>query len=478
MPIQFDIPQEEKAVIKVIGVGGGGSNAVTHMFQQGIVGVEYAITNTDRQALEASPVPTKIALGPELTDGRGAGSKPEIGRQACIESVDKVKDFLQDTKMVFVTAGLGGGTGTGAAPVIAKAAQETGVLTVGIVTLPFSFEGRRRAKQALSGLEELRKYVDSLLVISNDKLREMHGNLVLDEAFGQADNILTSAAKGIAEIITIEGKINVDFEDVNTVMRDSGVAIMGTAIMEGEDRANRAIEAALNSPLLEENNIKGAEHILLNITSGSQQITMDEIVEITDYLQSEAGYGTDLIWGHCYDDSLGDKISVTLIATGFEQSTLPDDKKNRRGNSVRIPLEDQWEDNDQDDQESGSFDRSSEGEGNVIEFDDIEDDYQDLDRNNERKEPFIKDEIRRKNEERKRERLHSDAQRRESLRSRTKNLSRKAIVDMENTPAYRRRKVQLEDAVELDDSKLSNFSIGEGEEPLDRGNSYLHDNVD
>lgn len=478
MPIQFDIPQEEKAVIKVIGVGGGGSNAVTHMFRQGIVGVEYAISNTDRQALEASPVPTKIPLGPELTDGRGAGSKPEIGRQACIESVDKVKDFLQDTKMVFVTAGLGGGTGTGAAPVIAKAAQETGVLTVGIVTLPFSFEGRRRAKQALSGLEELRKYVDSLLVISNDKLREMHGNLVLDEAFGQADNILTSAAKGIAEIITIEGKINVDFEDVNTVMRDSGVAIMGTAIMEGEDRANRAIEAALNSPLLEENNIKGAEHILLNITSGSQQITMDEIVEITDYLQSEAGYGTDLIWGHCYDDSLGDKISVTLIATGFEQSTLPDDKRNRRENSVRIPLEDQWEDEDQDDQEMASFDRDSTRNENVIEFDDIEDAYEDLHRNTERKEPFIKDEIRRKNEERKRARLHSDAQRRESLRSRTKNLSRKAIVDMENTPAYRRRKVQLEDEVETDDSKLSNFSIGEGEEPLDRGNSYLHDNVD
>jgi cell division protein FtsZ len=349
---------------------------------------------------------------------------------------------------------------------------------VGIVTLPFSFEGRRRAKQALSGLEELRKYVDSLLVISNDKLREMHGNLVLDEAFGQADNILTSAAKGIAEIITIEGKINVDFEDVNTVMRDSGVAIMGTAIMEGEDRANRAIEAALNSPLLEENNIKGAEHILLNITSGSQQITMDEIVEITDYLQSEAGYGTDLIWGHCYDDSLGDKISVTLIATGFEQSTLPDDKRNRRENSVRIPLEDQWGDEDQDDQEMASFDRDSTRNENVIEFDDIEDAYEDLHRNTERKEPFIKDEIRRKNEERKRARLHSDAQRRESLRSRTKNLSRKAIVDMENTPAYRRRKVQLEDEVESDDSKLSNFSIGEGEEPLDRGNSYLHDNVD
>jgi cell division protein FtsZ len=477
MPIEFDIPQEEKAVIKVIGVGGGGSNAVTHMYRQGIVGVEYAITNTDRQALESSPVPTKIPLGPELTDGRGAGSKPEIGRQACIESVDKVKDFLQDTKMVFVTAGMGGGTGTGAAPVIAKAAQETGVLTVGIVTLPFSFEGRRRAKQALAGLEELRKYVDSLLVISNDKLREMHGNLVLDEAFGQADNILTSAAKGIAEIITIEGKINVDFEDVNTVMRDSGVAIMGTAIMEGEDRANRAIEAALNSPLLEENNINGADHILLNITSGSQQITMDEIVEITDYLQDEAGYGTDLIWGHCYDDSLGDKISVTLIATGFEQSTLPDEKKNRRGNSVRIPLEDKWEQDDQV-QESAVSHPESTPSDNVIEFDDIEDAYADLHRNNERKEPFIKDEIRRKNEERKREQLQSDAQRRESLRLRTKNLSRKAIVDMENTPAYRRRKVELDNDVDQDDAQLSNYSVGEGEEPLDRGNSYLHDNVD
>jgi cell division protein FtsZ len=478
MPIQFDIPQEEKASIKVIGVGGGGSNAVTHMFRQGIVGVEYAITNTDRQALEASPVPTKIPLGPELTDGRGAGSKPEIGRQACVESVDKVKDYIQGTKMVFVTAGMGGGTGTGAAPVIAKAAQEMGVLTVGIVTLPFSFEGRRRAKQALNGMEELRKYVDSLLVISNDKLREMHGNLVLDEAFGQADNILTSAARGIAEIITIEGKINVDFEDVNTVMRDSGVAIMGTAIMEGEDRANRAIEAALNSPLLEENNINGAEHILLNITSGSQQITMDEIVEITDYLQEEAGYGTDLIWGHCYDDSLGDKISVTLIATGFEQNTLPDNKKDRRSQGVRIPLEDRWNEEENDDQVKQSFENEDNNSENVIEFDDVEDDYEDLHRSQAQKEPFIKDEIRKQREKRKKQQLQSDAKRRETLRSRTKNLSKKAIVDMENVPAYMRRKVELDDVVEDDDSKLSSYSIGEGEEPLDRGNSYLHDNVD
>jgi cell division protein FtsZ len=478
MPIEFDIPQEEKAVIKVIGVGGGGSNAVTHMFKQGIVGVEYAITNTDRQALEASPVPTKIPLGPELTDGRGAGSKPEIGRQACIESVDKVKDFLQGTKMIFVTAGLGGGTGTGAAPVIAKAAQEMGVLTVGIVTIPFSFEGRRRAKQALVGLEELRKYVDSLLVISNDKLREIHGNLVLGEAFGQADNILTSAAKGIAEIITIGGVVNVDFEDVNTVMRNSGVAIMGTAMVEGEDRANRAIETSLNSPLLEENKIKGAQHILLNITSGTQQITMDEIVEITDYLQEEAGYGTDLIWGHCVDENMGEKISVTLIATGFEQQSLPNSEQTSKRGKVRIPLEDHSSEKDVE-EETNTVDLDDEdSSSNVFEFEDVEDMYEDLDRRgHQQQEPFIKDEIRRQNEERKKQRIQSDAQRRETLRSKTKNLTKKAIVEMESTPAFRRRRVELDDEAS-EDALLSHYSIGRGEEPLDRGNSYLHDNVD
>ncbi|HJW29578.1 MAG TPA: cell division protein FtsZ, partial [Saprospiraceae bacterium] len=319
----FDIPKVEKSIIKVLGVGGGGSNAVSYMFKQGINGVDFAICNTDNQAMEGSPVPVKIRLGPELTGGRGAGSRPQMGKQACIESIDAIRDFIMDgTKMLFVTAGMGGGTGTGAAPIIAKAAREADILTVGIVTLPFTFEGSRRKRQALEGLEEMKANVDALIVISNDKLRELHGDLKLSDAFSKADNILTTAARGIAEIITMEGYVNVDFEDVNTVMRESGVAIMGTASFEGEHRARKAVQAALNSPLLEDNDIRGAQHILLNISSGRVEVTMDEVFEITEYVQAEAGFGTDLIWGNCYDESLGEKLSVTIIATGFEQNMM------------------------------------------------------------------------------------------------------------------------------------------------------------
>lgn len=472
MPLMFDIPKEERPIIKVIGVGGGGSNAVTHMFKQGIVGVDYAICNTDQQALKTSSVPTKITLGPELTDGRGAGSKPAVGREACLESLENVKNFLQDTKMVFVTAGMGGGTGTGAAPIIAKAAKEMDVLTVGIVTIPFSFEGRRRAKQAIEGLENLRKNVDSLIVISNDKLREIHGNLALSDAFGQADNILTSAAKGIAEIITVEGYVNVDFEDVNTVMRDSGVAIMGTAMMEGEDRANRAIEAALNSPLLEDNRIHGAEHILLNITSGSKQITMDEIVEITDYVQNEAGFGTDLIWGHCVDENLGEKISVTVIATGFEQQIIP--QKSQSSKKIRVPLE-----NDELENEDSADNREVRNNSNsqVIEFDDVEETYEEMNGYRDKEEPFIRNELRKKKEEEKQRRMQSDAQRREALRAKNKKLNQKSILELENTPAYERRNVEL-DLSYREDTNVSKYSISEEDGELDRGNSYLHDNVD
>jgi cell division protein FtsZ len=297
------------------------------MFRQGITGVDFAICNTDNQAMETSPVPVKISLGPELTGGRGAGSRPQMGKQACIESIDDIRDFILDgTKMLFVTAGMGGGTGTGAAPIIAKAARESDILTVGIVTLPFTFEGSRRKRQALEGLEEMKNNVDALIVISNDKLRDIHGDLKLSDAFARADNILTTAARGIAEIITMPGYVNVDFEDVNTVMRDSGVAIMGTSMFEGENRARRAVQAALSSPLLEDNDIRGAQHILLNISSGRVEVTMDEIFEITEYVQAEAGYGTDLIWGNCVDESLGEKLSVTIIATGFEQNTMKNDK--------------------------------------------------------------------------------------------------------------------------------------------------------
>lgn len=317
--MQFNIPDNSESIIKVIGVGGGGSNAVNYMYTQGIEGVDFAICNTDNQAIAFSPIPTKIQLGPSLTEGRGAGSKPNVGREACNESIEEIKRLFGDsTKMLFVTAGMGGGTGTGAAPVIAKVARELDILTVGIVTTPFAFEGRRRAKQAEEGIAELKKNVDTLIIVSNDKLRKIYGNLGLADAFAKADDILTIAAKGIAEIITKPGYVNVDFEDVNTVMRDSGVAVMGTATMAGEDRAIRAVEAALQSPLLEDNDIRGAQHILLNITSGTQEVTMDEVSQITEYVQDAAGQGTDLIWGNCYDEALGEKLTVTVIATGFE----------------------------------------------------------------------------------------------------------------------------------------------------------------
>lgn len=316
--MNFNLPKEESSIIKVIGVGGGGSNAVNHMYRQGIRGVDFVVCNTDQQALDMSPVPRKIALGSSLTEGRGAGAQAEVGRNAAIETLDEIKAVLNDnTKMVFITAGMGGGTGTGAAPIIAEAAKELGILTVGIVTVPFAFEGKKRKLQADKGLEELKRNVDTVLVICNDKLREMYGNLKLGEAFSQADDILTIAAKGIAEIITVEGYVNVDFEDVRTVMTNSGVAIMGSASASGPNRANEAVTRALASPLLNDNNIFGASNILLYISSGSDEVTMDEVTEITDFIQEEAGMTADIIWGNGYDDTLGDAISITVIATGF-----------------------------------------------------------------------------------------------------------------------------------------------------------------
>jgi len=317
--MQFEMLKEKSSIIKVIGVGGGGGNAVNHMYRQGITGVDFIICNTDAQALELSPIPNKVQLGASLTEGMGAGSIPEVGKNSAIENIDDIKRMLgPNTKMLFITAGMGGGTGTGASPIIAKAAKEMDILTVGIITTPFSFEGKRRKTQAEEGLEEFKKHVDSYLVISNDRLREIFGNLTLGSAFAQADNILTTAAKGIAEIITIPGYINVDFKDVRTVMQESGVAIMGSFAAEGENRALRAVEGALASPLLKDNEIEGARYILLNISSGDKEVTMDEVTVITDFIQQEAGLAADLIWGNCIDPGLGDKISVTIIATGFQ----------------------------------------------------------------------------------------------------------------------------------------------------------------
>lgn len=321
--MEFDLPKDISSIIKVIGVGGGGSNAVNHMYSQGIKGVDFIVCNTDRQALDISPVPYKIQLGLSLTEGRGAGAIPEIGKNAAIENIDEIRDFLgHGTKMVFVTAGMGGGTGTGAAPVIAQVAKEMGILTVGIVTVPFGFEGRKRRMQAEEGLEGMRQNVDTLLVINNERLREITGNLTIGNAFSQADNVLSTAARGIAEVISVTGAVNVDFNDVNTVMKDSGVAIMGSASAEGDNRALQCVQEAMNSPLLNDNNIKGANYVLLNITYGDKEVLMDEITVITDYIQDEAGSTADVIWGHGYDPTLGDKLSVTLIATGFQSSPI------------------------------------------------------------------------------------------------------------------------------------------------------------
>lgn len=323
--LKFDLPKNQSSIIKVIGVGGGGSNAVTHMYNQGIKGVDFILCNTDAQALSSSPIPTKIQFGGR---GLGAGSIPSVGKEAALENIDQIKELLEtNTKMLFITAGMGGGTGTGGAPVLASIAREMGILTVGIVTIPFAFEGRKRRMQADAGIEELRKYVDTLLIISNDRLREQYGNLKLSEAFSKADNILTTAAKGIAEIITVTGYINVDFEDVKTVMKDSGVAIMGSGLAEGEKRAMEAVEMALTSPLLNDNNIEGASNILLYIASGNEEISMDEVTEITDYIQEKAGSTAEIIWGNGTDETLGNMISVTLIATGFITKPPIDDGK-------------------------------------------------------------------------------------------------------------------------------------------------------
>lgn len=514
----FDLPKEQSPIIKVIGVGGGGSNAVTHMFRQGIVGVDFAVCNTDNQAMALSPVPTRIQLGPYLTEGRGAGSKPTIGKMACEESIEEVRAYLENNcKMLFITAGMGGGTGTGAAPIIAKAAQEMDILTVGIITLPFAFEGRRRTSQGFDGLSELRKSVDTLIVISNDKLRQIHGNLSISEAFAKADNILTTAAKGIAEIITVPGYVNVDFEDVNTVMRDSGVAIMGTAMAEGDDRARRAVDEALHSPLLEDNDIRGAQHILLNITSGKKEVTMDEIFEITEFVQEEAGYGTDLIWGNCYDESLGDQISVTVIATGFEHKKMAAPRKTtQQPERIVVSLEEedktpprpqptpnyqqppsfkQEPPRHQSIRDIGYEDDNRPTGRNTFDFEDIKSSIQKYQSNqygtaetgyqsNNRytyEEPYLTQEEQAKQEEERRKYLDREQKRREKLRiqHKVKLSNPQTIIELENEPAFIRRGVALDDVPDAAEINFSKWSISDDDEPEFRSdNSFLHDNVD
>ncbi|MBL7816693.1 MAG: cell division protein FtsZ [Saprospiraceae bacterium] len=479
----FNFKQEEPSIIKVIGVGGGGSNAVTHMYKQGIIGVDFAICNTDSQAMELSPVPTRIQLGPSVSAGLGAGSQPQRGKQACLESIEDVKRYLENgTKMLFITAGMGGGTGTGAAPIIAKTAQEMGILTVAIVTLPFTFEGKKRVTQGVDGLEELKKNVDTIIVISNDKLRQIYGNMSVSHAFAQADNILTTAAKGIAEIITVPGYVNVDFEDVNTVMRGSGVAIMGIGVAEGENRALKAVDAALSSPLLEDNNIQGAKHILVNITSGTKEVTMDEIFGVTEFVQEEAGEGANLIWGNCYDDTLGDKVAVTVIATGFESRMSPNAQQGRNDGKIVVSLDEEPKKDKKPDFFGFGFE-NTEGSNSVIEFE--------SERFSKPKSPAFnfnqapaqmpqpaKVET---NEEDRRRKLVQEQARRERLRSSVNTLklsNPQTIIEMENEPAYLRRGVKLDSVQYSSERMTSNWSIDENDELRTSGNSFLHDNVD
>ncbi|MBK9109010.1 MAG: cell division protein FtsZ [Saprospiraceae bacterium] len=458
----------QNSIIKVIGVGGGGTNAVTHMYNLGIRGVDFAVCNTDEQSLDLSSVPTKIQLGPLLTVGRGAGNNPEMGKKACMESTEDLQDFLEaDTKMLFITAGMGGGTGTGAGPILAKVAREMGILTVGIVTLPFSFEGPRRGKHAHEGIEQLKQNVDALIVVSNDKLRQIYGNLPMSSAFSHADNVLATAAKGIAEIITVPGYINVDFEDVNFVMKDSGVAIMGSAAAAGDDRAKKVIEDALNSPLLEDNDIRGAKHILLNITTGrNPEITMDEVGVITEYIQQEAGFETDLIWGSCVDDSLNDQISVTLIATGFGSGY----KARTDEVAIKVALD--------EDLEKMMTQGETESKPYVFEFEEQPDEKRANDwvpQNHQLERPFgqapDKDfDLNAVNGRKGRTPVMT------SPLQDTKNLS-----ETENIPAYERRNVKLDwvsPSSEFNSSKVRMYMDEDNKPEIREENSFLHDNVD
>ena len=468
--MNFDLQKTSDAIIKVIGVGGGGGNAVNHMFEEGIKDVGFMLCNTDEQALKNSPVPLKIQLGSSLTEGRGAGNKPEVGREAAIENIEDVKKTLQEsTKMVFITAGMGGGTGTGAAPVIAEACRELDILTVGIVTLPFRNEGRRRIKQAIDGIAQMESHVDSLLVINNERIREMYGDFKISEAFAKADNVLTTAAKGIAEIITVPGYINVDFADVETVMRTSGVAIMGSAKAEGEGRALKAVEEALNSPLLNNNDINGARNILLNITSGGEEVTMDEIGEITDYIQTKAGHDADLIWGNGVDESLGKELSVTVIATGFSVSSIPEMMAARKVEKTYHTLVDeplQTPPPRPKPEARVPFTGSEPKHTTAVNQQSIEFEI------NHPEDEF--DELYGKSKT-------ADPGKEYSVKMDYSSSTEEEVDELENIPAYRRKKVNIQNMKKKFEQKLSRFSLSPDEDnntKLRDNNSYLHDKVD
>ncbi|MBT3301985.1 MAG: cell division protein FtsZ [Bacteroidetes bacterium] len=444
--LNFDIPKQESSIIKVIGVGGGGGNAVNFMYNEGIQGVEFIVCNTDNQALEKSPVENKIQIGSGITGGRGVGGNPEVGEKAAIEDMDKIKNAIgSKTKMLFITAGMGGGTGTGAAPVIAKHASEMGILTVGIITYPFEFEGPKRKTIAESGMELMKTYVDALITIRNDRLLEMFNGLGIGKAFSHADDVLATAAKGIAEIITIPGEMNVDFEDVKNIMKKSGTAIMGNGVAEGEDRAEKAIQQALDSPLLKDKDIKGAKHILLNMTYGSEEVKIDELTKITSYIRTEVGSDVDMKFGHCFNANMGEELSITIIATSLEgeqvveeviQEVEEAEEENQEQEKI---IHDLNEECDDDDEQMSLFSQN---------------------------EPFIK-----------------NSQEEERLKELSYNIRTPGVLEKyEKTPAYIRRNVKLKSTPHSSESEISRFILEEEEKDkkpeIREDNSFLNDNVD
>jgi len=523
--MEFDLPKENSSIIKVIGVGGGGGNAVKHMYKEQIKGIDFIVCNTDKQALDDSPVPHKILLGKSLTAGRGAGSIPDVGRCAAEENRDEIHAILEkNTSMVFITAGMGGGTGTGAAPIIAEIAKNMGILTVGIVTVPFNFEGIRRRRQAEDGLEELRKHVDALLIISNERLRETTSNMTISSAFAEADNILTVAAKGITTVITSTGIVNRDLNDVNTIMRNSGVAIMGSAAAEGENRALKAVQNALSSPLLNDNDIKGATHVLLYITFGQEELSMDEMSEITSYIEAEAGSQAETLFGLGHDPSLEAQLNVTVIATGFESSPitgfekdveqqriiLDDEPKVEIKKTIKSPMEtsSKTQTNRMNNstvqytplKNMGQGGNSTIPEPEMTKFDweitkinsepaqqtqtnnVIQRVMLDSDEDEERVQhkDFYEQESKRSTEsqaKKQQERM----MRLQELTSKLKNAE--GIIEFEQEPAYTRRKVPINNELNFapDDPQESRFSVEEdefGHVRIKTNNTFLHDNVD
>jgi len=443
--------EDDRSIIKVIGVGGGGGNAVNYMFKQGICNVDFVLCNTDKHALNNSHVPIKIQLGEK---GLGAGNKPEIGRQAAIESLPKIQKMLEDTEMVFITAGMGGGTGTGAAPVIAQAAKDMGILTIGIISIPFLFEGTNRVYQAIEGVEEMRKCVDAILIINNERIKSLYGDLTLSNAFSKADNVLTIAAKGIAEIITVTGYINVDLNDVKTVMANSGDAIMGSGTAAGADRAVESIRKSLDSPLLLSTDIRGAKNILLNISYGEEEVTMDEVGIITDYLQKQVGPNTQIIWGATLDETLGEELNVTIVATGFNLDTRAISNQIQRSTEKR-PQE----------PEKPVTQAPPKEEKNI----NLESYYGRETDNFVKKNPLQVTYPK------------QGAYEEENKRVVTLDLDDDANLDqMENIPAYKRKQGgDVSGAESLSSDNISRFSIGrEGDELKLNKNDYLHNKPD